>query len=540
MSVARDAALRGLTVSLVEQGDFGNAASSNHHKIIHGGFRYLQHADFSRMRESIKERNILMRMAPHLVHPLPCVIPTYGHRLKEKLMFAVALKLNDLISFDRNRKLREDQKIPAGRILSTAQCLQLCPNIDQRGLSGGALFFDAQVDNPDRLNLSVLFSAAAAGADFANYVEMTEFLRDGSAVSGIRVRDTLSGAEFAIRARVVVNCTGPRPEQVLHLLGRPPSEIPTKLLKAIVLVTRPVVGNTAVGIRSTSPYTDRDAVVQKGYRFFFITPWRHKSLVGTFETPYKADRDGRDVSENEITDFLRQINDAFSGARLQREDVVGVLSGLVPAADAAEQNSHAQRQNHWTIRDHGAEDGIPGLLSVVGVKYTTARGIAERTVNLVLTKLGRKFIRSRTAETPVAGAVINGWDEFADRAAKERTRRISTETLRHLLQCYGSEYRNILRYCDEDSRWSRSISSDAPTIRAEVLHGIRSEMARKLSDIIFRRTELGTAGHPGDACLHASAEIMRAELNWNKATMFRELDEVQQGFSYERQPSRAG
>ena len=354
ISVARDAALRGLTVGLVEQGDFGNAASSNHHKIIHGGFRYLQHADFSRMRESSRERNILMRIAPHLVHPMPCVIPTYGHRLREKLILAVALKINDVISFDRNRKLPEHQKIPAGRILSTAQCLQLCPNIDQRGLSGGALFFDAQVDNPDRLNLSVLFSAAEAGANFVNYVQMTGFLRDGPAVSGIRVKDTLSGAEFAIRARVVVNCTGPRPDRVLHLLGRPPIERPTKLLKAIVLVTRPVVGNTAVGIRSRSPYTDRDAVVQKGYRFFFITPWRHTSLVGTFETPYKADCDGRDVSENEITDFLRQINDAFPGARLKREDVLGVLSGLLPAADATEQNGQAQRQNHWTIRDHGS------------------------------------------------------------------------------------------------------------------------------------------------------------------------------------------
>ena len=158
----------------------------------------------------------------------------------------------------------------------------------------------------------------------------------------------------------------------------------------------------------------------------------------------------------------------------------------------------------------------------------------------MLKKLGCRFVRSRTAETSVVGGIIDGWDEFVDRAAKEeRTRRISTETLRHLLQCYGSEYRTILRYCDADSYWSRSISSDAPTIRAEVLHGIRSEMARKLSDVIFRRTELGTAGHPGDPCLHACAEIMRAELGWNKATMFRELDDVQQAFSYERNQTRA-
>ena len=189
---------------------------------------------------------------------------------------------------------------------------------------------------------------------------MTGFLRDGPAVSGIRVKDTLSGAEFAIRARVVVNCTGPRPDRVLHLLTRPPIERPTKLLKAIVMVTRPMVGNTAVGIRSRSPYIDRDAVVQKGYRFFFITPWRHTSLVGTFETPYKADCDGRDVSENEITDFLREINDAFPGARLKREHVLRVLSGLLPAADATEQNGQAQRQNHWTIRDHGPKTVYQG------------------------------------------------------------------------------------------------------------------------------------------------------------------------------------
>ena len=528
ISVARDAALRGLSVAVVEKADFGSATSSQHQRIIHGGLRYLQHADLRRMRESIRERSILLRIAPHLVHVLPFVIPTYQNVTQRRLLMALALKMNDLISFDRNRELEPHKRIPRGRILSKPECLRICPSLDHRDLTGGALFYDAQVYTPDRLNLSFLFSGAEAGAEFANYVKMVRFLKDGPAIVGMLVKDVFSGNEFPIRARVTVNCAGPWADRVLELLGHPRANRPTKLLKAAVLVTRSLVRNVAVSIPGRSAYIDKDALFKKGHRYFFITPDRDRSLIGTFQTPYEGDPDELEVSEDEIRDFISEINSAFPGGIIKREDVHAVLCGLVPSAGLSE-DGQVQLRKQYQIRDHGPEDGIQGLVSVTGVKYTTARGVAQKAVDLVLTKLGRKFVRCQTAETFTLGGRI-GFEEFSDRALKNRSNGLSAETLSHLLQTYGSEYQTILKYCEDDSICGRPVCNHSTTIRAEVLHGVRAEMAQKLSDVILRRTELANAGYPGDDCLRTCGEIMARELGWSKKRLFQEVDEAHQAF----------
>jgi glycerol-3-phosphate dehydrogenase len=532
VSVARDAVLRGLTVSLIDQGDFANASSSNHHKIIHGGLRYLQHGDFKRMRESTRERSVLLRIAPHLVQPLPFLIPTYRRRFPGRLAMAMALKLNDLLSFDRNRQLARHKKIPRGRIMSKVECLQLCPKIDPQGLTGGALFFDAQVHSPDRLNLALLFSAARAGAELANYVRVGGFLKDRSGVSGVRVKDMLSGDEFTIRARLIVNCAGPWLDHVLRLLTTSTAKSTMRLLKAVVLITRPVVRNVAVGIPSRARYSDADAIVQKGHRYFFITPWRHTSLIGTFQSAHGGHPDELAVTDEEIGDFICQINGAFPGAVLEKKDVYRVLCGLLPAAEQDGTDGDAQLEKRAEIRDHASADGIPGLISVSGVKYTTARSVAEHAVDLIFMKLARKPVHCRTTEIPALGGDIDCFEAFAERALRRRPTFVSAETLTHLLQNYGSEYRSILRYCEDDPAWGELLSSDSPVIKAEALHGVRVEMAQKLTDVVFRRTELATAGYPGDACLRRCAEIMAAELGWNTKRICREIDDVQQAFAH--------
>jgi glycerol-3-phosphate dehydrogenase len=256
LSIARDAALRGLRVALVEQGDFGNATSSNHHKIIHGGFRYLQHADFQRMRESIRERRTLLRIAPHLVSPLPFLIPTYGHGLQSKLILTAALKCNDLISFDRNRDVGPDKVIPPGRILSRDECLRLCPGIEPHGLTGGIIFHDGQIYNPNRLHLSLAWSITQTGGVVVNYARVTDFLRQGSTILGIRVRDECSGQDLEVKARFTVNCGGPWINQLFQLLNLPERRTTGRWIKAAVLVTRPLVPNLAVGVPSKARYTD--------------------------------------------------------------------------------------------------------------------------------------------------------------------------------------------------------------------------------------------------------------------------------------------
>jgi glycerol-3-phosphate dehydrogenase len=532
ISVARDAALRGLSVALLDQGDFGHATSSNHHKIIHGGLRYLQHGDLKRMRESIRERSILFRIAPHLVHPLPFVLPTYKDRPQDKLLLSMAVKLNDLISLDRNRYLERDRRIPNGRVLSRAECLGFCPGLDQPALTGGVLFYDGQVRSPERLNLSLLLSAAHAGAHAANYVQAVAFSHERDGSVSITARDVLSGDCFALRAPVVVNCAGPWLDR---FLGSSALQRRIKFLKALVLVTRPLVESVAVGVPSRFAYEDRDAVVKKGFRYLFVTPWQNSSLIGTFQTPYNGASESTAVSEQEITDSIREVNEAFPAASLTRQDVRSVLSGLVPMAEHGDGAGDVQLEKHYRIWDHGLESGPQGLISVMGVKYTTARGVAERAVDLIFKKLGRQPVRCTTAETPVEGGAIGCPEELFRRALDEKKQTgIGSEPLRHLVQTYGTEYRKVLDYCEREPSWSFPVTRNSPVIRAQVLHGVRAEMAQKLGDVIFRRTDLGVAGHPGDDGLDACARIMAAELGWDGQRVSQEVREVQSLFRTEQ------
>jgi glycerol-3-phosphate dehydrogenase len=529
ISVARDAALRGFTVALVEQGDFGSATSSNLHKIIHGGLRYLQHGDLKRMRQSIRERSILMRIAPHLVDPLPFLIPIYQRKRPGKLVTATALMLNDLIGFDRNRDLNSHKILPLGRLISKDRCWQLCPLLEPIGLTGGALFHDAQVHNVDRLNLALLLSATRAGADAVNYARVTDFLRDGNTIKGITVKDVLSGNVLDVRARLVVNCSGPWIDRVLQLL-----EIPAAgnagWCKAVVLVTRRLVHDIAVGLQGRFAYEDRDALFDKGYRFFFVTPWRDKSLVGTFQAPNDGNPDDIKVSERELQGYIQEINGAFPKASITRSDIHFIYQGLLPITNDRAANGEINLMKNFSIIDHAEEHDVEGLVSLHGIKYSTARDVAEKLVDLASRKLGKNSAPCRTASTPVVGGDVDFFQAFMARQL-ESAAGVSPEIFEHLIRTYGSEYQRILEYGDDNRELSMPVMAGSPVIRAEVLHGVRHEMAQTLADVVFRRTELGTCGYPGDTCLRTCAGIMAAELRWDQEKIRNEIDEVKTAFA---------
>lgn len=266
-SVAWEASSRGLSVALVEQSDFGGATSANSLKTIHGGLRYLQTADLKRMRESISERTTLMGIAPHLVHPLPVLIPTYGHGTKGKEALSIALKLNDLVSFDRNRLSDKQKHLPKGRVVSKTECQQLVPGLTIEGLTGGAVFHDAQVYNSERLTLAFLHSAVAQGADVSNYTKVTGFLQQENRITGVKVVDVLSENSFEIQAKTVINTSGPWVNHVLGLVKPQPPQHQMGLAQAMNVITRPLFNHYAVGLPG------------KG-RFWFVSPWRGKSMIG--------------------------------------------------------------------------------------------------------------------------------------------------------------------------------------------------------------------------------------------------------------------
>src|SRR5450755_1253588 len=216
-AAAWDAALRGLNVAIIEQADFGAGASAECFKMVHGGIRYLQHADVRRLRASCAERTALLRIAPHLVNPLPIVIPTYGHGRQGKAFLAAGMLAYDLLTIGKNSGISDPKRHIAGtRLVSKNQILDLFPELEQRSLSGGAVFEDGQMYNTARLVLAFVKSAANRGAIAANYTEALRFLWDGKRVCGVRARDRVDGNDFDIRAKLVLNAAGPWADYLLR------------------------------------------------------------------------------------------------------------------------------------------------------------------------------------------------------------------------------------------------------------------------------------------------------------------------------------
>ena len=529
---AWDAALRGLSVALVEKGDFGSATSSNSFRVIHGGLRYLQHADFRRMRESIRERRTLMQIAPYLVHPLPFLIPTHRRFLRGKGALSLALLLNDLVGYDRNRLADAERRLPRSRVISRHEYLALCPGVDEEGVTGGAIWYDCQMYNSERLLMAFLRAAATAGAMVANYVEVTGFRRQGNRVTGVKANDVCTGSALEIRANIVVNAAGPWIDQVLSLLdGRHPGQ-PLPLSKAMnLVVNRPLVREHAVGIYSKRTFQDDDALISSGSRLFFITPWHHLSVIGTAHLPYHGAPDTFAVTEEDVQTFLDEVNEAYPAAAVKREEVVTVHRGLLPMDGINPATGDVKLAKQYRVRDHGQEEGIDGLISVIGVKYTTARYVAQRTVDLVFRKLGKKSPRSRTATTPVYGGDIEQLGAFVKGETAKYARMLDAETMQHLIYNYGTAYPEVLQYVKESPSLYQPLTPASPVIKAEIVHAVRDEMALRLSDVVLRRTELGLAGNPGDFCLSVCAEIMAAELSWGDVRKRREIAEARAIFS---------
>ena len=498
-AIAWDASLRGLSVALIDKADFGSGTSFNNLKTIHGGIRYLQHADFTRMRESVRERRNLMRIAPHLVHPLPFLVPTYrGSIMKSRTAMRVALFVNDLVSWDRNRIDDQQKHLPAGKTLSRDECLELAPGIESENLTGGVLWHDAQMHNSDRLTLSFVLSAAEQGAVVANFVEATELLHDRTRVGGVRARDVVAGTEgLEMRGKLVVNAAGPWVDR-FSLSG-------TKrrlfhFSKAMNLVTRPVVRDVAVGVVSRRPHHDSDAVIDTGGRFLCLIPWRDVTLVGTAHAPYAGNADDLEATEEDICDLLDDVNDAYPQANLSRADVRLVHRGLLPMVSGTPNGAGVTLAKSYQL-----DDSVDGLLSVVGVKYTTARDVAEKAVDRALALIGKAVVRSRSVETPVFGGDIESFDDFLRSAEGD----VSADVLRHLVYSYGSRYAELLRGdCER-------VSDASPVLASELRHAVREEMAIDLASVVLRRTELGTAGHPGRGTLEACADIVQSELGWD-------------------------
>jgi glycerol-3-phosphate dehydrogenase len=451
LTVAYDAAQRGLSVALVERSDFGSATSFNHLKTIHGGLRYLQTADVTRMRESIRERRAFARIAPRFVSPLAFVMPTGASLTRNPLAMKTALALDALVGRDRHEGVDATHHLPPGRVIQEQECRHLFEGA-LRTVASGAMWFDYETVQGDRLTLSFATAAAHHGAVLANYTEaVTVSRKTAQGRRSVQARDVLTGQPFEIRTRATVNAAGPWVSTFLQHAGLAST---WPLMKAMNLVTSRPARKMAL------------VAPTRAGRALVLLPWQGRTLVGTSESADERTADDQRVTRTEVTAFLAEVNETFPALDLSMDEITLVHRGVVPAEN---NGGTLALLGHSRIVDH-APDGMRDLISVIGVKYTTARAVAEQTVDLILTKLGRPAVACRTSEVTLPGAALS--------------------------------------------------DSDPPD---PLIHAVRHEMAHTLTDVIVRRTGVGAAGYPGEAVATEYAARMQQELGWTDERRHDEL-----------------
>lgn len=519
---AREAALHGLSVCVLDRGDFGAETSSRSLKILHGGLRYLQHLDVRRMRQSILERRKLFRIAPHLVRPLPCVIPTWGHGVRGREVMAAALAVNDLVGLDRNLGLPPGSRIPRGRVLSRGELLSLAPGIASDGVTGGALWYDAQAWSTERLLLAFLAAGVEAGADAANHVEAERLLVHGRSVVGVAARDAVTGRRFEVRGRLVLNAAGPWVDRVLETVPDPGGPKHFRTSKAFNVVVRRIAGDHAVGIPGGSAFHDEDSLVDRGARLLFLVPWRSYTMVGTKHVRWTGAPDRFVVSRDEIERLLAEVNHGYPPARLSMADVVAVHAGILPEKDGVT-GPDVQLEKHPLLLDHARIDGIDGLITVIGVKWTTARLVAEQAIRLVRRKLGAGE-RDGPADAPVSGGDMSDFERFLEDGMRDRPSAVPPESMEHLLRAHGTGVRRVLERVSRDEALGRPVHDGSPTIGAEVVHAAAEEMGERLDDVILRRTEAWLGAPSPHVVAHRCATLVAGPLGWDPARVRAETE----------------
>ncbi|NIA13797.1 MAG: FAD-dependent oxidoreductase [Nitrospiraceae bacterium] len=543
--IARDAALRGLSVGLVEKADFAGATSAASSKLIHGGLRYLQNLEIGLVRESLRERRIWSNTAAHLVDPLTFLMPTSTkERIRGRLKMAIGLTAYDWLAYDRNRLDDPDKEIPPHKHLTRAEAIEAEPGLETDDLSGAMVFYDYQMYSPERLALDCILSAVELGAEVANYAEAVGFIVEGDRVCGVRVRGHMPCAqpdvdredEFAVRGRMVINAAGPWADLLMaalhnHRAGGSHTERRLLRSKGIHLITRSITNGHAVAVLGESTH-------------FFILPWRGHSLLGTTDTVYEGDPDKVSVTEKDIVDFLAVINEGYPGARLLRSDVLHFYCGLrpivdpatnVPAKETDEDGAEPEEKDSYgasraaEVYDHEAEEGVAGVVTVIGGKWTTSRSLAEQVVDLAIEKLNLSPTASTTAETPTFGGNVGRFAEYREQALESHA--LPEDIVENLVRNYGSHMDDVLALAEEKGALMERLSPRYPDIAAEVVHAVRHEMAVTVDDVLFRRTGLGTLGPPGDDVVARVAAIMAEELGWDDAARTAQIDRAMAKFT---------
>ncbi|GAA1638772.1 glycerol-3-phosphate dehydrogenase [Georgenia ruanii] len=503
LAIAREAAMRGLSVLLVERDDLGARTSSISTRLIHGGLKYLERLDFRLVMESIRERKVLLQQAPHLVHEYPMLIPFYRGNSRPGWLIACGVLLHDLLSVGKPLALNR----PVGR----RAIARRWPGLNRRGIAWGVLFADANVPWTERLCVELAVSASDHGAHVLTHSEVVELTVDGGGVSGVTIRDAETGAVRTARADVVVNAAGPWVDAVLR---------GTDVGKRYVGPTKGshVVVDPFPGAPSTCVFFEARA----DKRPMFVLPWEGRYMIGTTDLPYDGSIEEIVASDEEVAYLIGEANALIPGAGLRPGDVLWSYSGVRPLPYVGDLEDPSK-----VTRDHqivGHDGAYRGLFSVIGGKLTTHRALGEQAVDKVVAFLGRGATASPTASAPLPGAARTGRSAGASFARVFLARSpLDSATARRLVSVYGTRAALVERLIVATPELGAVIDRESGAVAAEVVFAVEQEGARTLEDVLLRRILVGLNADVGLAAAPAAAEVARAHLGWSEARVAEEL-----------------
>ncbi len=497
--IARDAGMRGLRTLLLEAGDFGSGTSSWSSRLIHGGLRYLEYAEIGLVRESLRERRLLLEQAPHLVRPLKLTIPIYRGARRGRLLIRLGMLAYDTLSFGK--------KLPAHEMLSRAEVLTRAPGLNAEGLVGAATYYDGQVSFAERLVLENILDACAHGVDARNYATVSKISARRDDLHEVDF-ETADGIAGSARASVVVNAAGP---WVDYVLAGGPVEQPKYM--GGTKGSHIIVGEFP-GAPADAFYVE----AQSDGRPFFILPWNGQVLIGTTDIRVEGNPADAAASPEEIDYLLAETNRVFPEANLDRADIHFVYSGVRPLPRQEQGPESAITRKH-IIKHHARP--LDGVLSIIGGKLTTYRSLAEESVDAVCSLLGKVSATCPTRDALLPGAVGADGDDPGDRTELEL---LSEEGQRRLRSVYGNRRRQIAALCRAEPELARTLDDERTVLAAEIAWAVRDEKAQTLIDIVHRRLMVGLAADYDLALVDAIATVAAAEFGWSPDQRGAELE----------------
>ncbi|MGA2285728.1 MAG: glycerol-3-phosphate dehydrogenase/oxidase [Dehalococcoidia bacterium] len=521
-AIARDAALRGLSVALIEKGDFASGTSSRSSKLVHGGLRYLKGRHVRLVRESLRERGVLLKIAPHLVEPAPFYLPVYAGGRDGRLKLRLGLTAYDLLAGFGD--------IGRHTVLSREKMLEAEPLLRAEGLQGGFRYFDCVVDDA-RLTLATVRTAVEQGALAFNYVEATGLERDGERIAGVSFKDAVGGGSGTAHARVVINAAGPWADRLREMAGVPGILRPSKGVHLVIPRSR--LGLTRV------------IVIPRLDRILFAVPAGDSVYIGTTDTDYSDDPGAALIDPADAAYVLGSANALFPGAALTAADVLAGWAGVRPLV--AKEGTPLPSD---VSRDFEIDAAPEGLYTIVGGKLTTCRAMAEALLDRVIAQEGMRFgwhpTACRTSQTAIFGGNVEGFERYAQSAAASLVSSwgLPIETALRLVRTHGTEHVSLLACARRDAALLRPLSDTCPVLRAEAVYAAEQEAALTLGDFMERRTKLMLfdPGHGLDGAEEA-ARLMGDVLGWSPRERQRQLalyrDDVAAMTAFAREPTPA-